>query len=88
MKKIFLLLAAFAAVVVADAKPKQKELNLRVGTYPYALTTERSEGGSPRPTAACGGLRGDAEAPRSKVIGAPSRYNLRVPQESIAQTKK
>ena len=33
MKKILLLLAAFAAVVVADAKPKQKELNLRVGTY-------------------------------------------------------
>lgn len=33
MKKIILLLAAIVSVVVVDAKPKQKELNLRVGTY-------------------------------------------------------
>lgn len=34
MKKFFLLLATFAVVVVADAKPKaDKELDLRVGTY-------------------------------------------------------
>ena len=34
MKKLFLLLAAFAVAVAADAKPKaDQELNLRVGTY-------------------------------------------------------
>ena len=33
MKKILLLLAALAVVVVVDAKPKQKALDLRVGTY-------------------------------------------------------
>ncbi len=33
MKKFILLLAAIVSVVVVDAKPKQKELNLRVGTY-------------------------------------------------------
>ena len=34
MKKFILLLAAFATVIVADAKPKSdKELDLRVGTY-------------------------------------------------------
>ena len=34
MKKFFLLLAAFAVVVAADAKPKaEKGLDLRVGTY-------------------------------------------------------
>ena len=33
MKKIILLLAAIVSVIAVDAKPKQKELNLRVGTY-------------------------------------------------------
>ena len=34
MKKFILLLAAFAGIIAADAKPKvEQELNLRVGTY-------------------------------------------------------